>query len=234
MAKVEIPDYPGNTNESKMEALATEKVDVSSLDSGDKIEIIEKKEIKQIANPVEHKKGSIVGETLKTTGSYLLTDILWPAIKDTIVEMVKSGIEMIAYGESRPARGIRRKGTRSYYDYSASYRYPDRPSYRDRYDDEPPFDRSESEYRANSPYRFRNYVIRDRREAEMILEQMGDLMEEYGVVTVNDLYEMMGVDTVYTDVNFGWVSLENFREGCIKQVRGGYILNFPKPKEIQF
>ena len=49
MAKVEIPDYPGNTNESKMEALATEKVDVSSLDSGDKIEIIEKKEIKQIA-----------------------------------------------------------------------------------------------------------------------------------------------------------------------------------------
>lgn len=246
MAKREWKDLetelPGNSYTSKTEKtknqekdpdlIATEILDVSSIDGGEKIEEIDilEKDIKPVVKA--RKKTNVVGETLKATGSFLITDILWPAVKDTIVEMVKSGIEMIAYGDAKPRKGVRRDGTRSYYDYNRRYRYPDRPSYYE--DDRPPFDEPRPVKHSNSPYRYRDYVIPTRFEAETILEQMGDLMEQFGVVTVDDVLQFIGVDTVYTDVEFGWTSLENFREGCVKQVRGGYILNFPKPKRLEF
>jgi hypothetical protein len=193
-------EYKGNSHRSKEEA-STEVVPV--------------KKVERVANGKTRKKGEVrkladafIAEDVKSVKDYINQDVLIPAAKKAIVEMVDSGINMLIYGESKPRNKDRNNSRVSYTKY---------------------YER-ERDYERGTRTRVRGYdyddiILDTRREAEEVLDRMQDLIDTYGMVSVADLYDLVGINGSYTDNKYGWTRL---RDADIQRVRDGYLLKLPK------
>ena len=152
-----------------------------------------------------------ISEDVKNVKSYVLGDVLVPAIKKAIVDIVTDGVNMIFYGGTR--RGGGSSGSK------VSYR-----SYYDRKDD------NRSDSRVRTGYSYDEIILETRGEAEEVLSQLSDLIDTYRVATVADLYDLVGISHNYTDNKYGWT---NIRNAEAKRVSDGYLLVLPKPIPIQ-
>lgn len=163
------------------------------------------------------KKGEIskfasifISEDVKNVKSYILMDVLIPAAKKAISDIVTDGISMLLYG------GTGRK-ERSSSASKVSYR-----NYYDRREDDRRYD-SGSRYR--TAYNYDDIILESRGEAEDVLSRMDELIETYGVVSVADLYDLVGISGNYTDNKYGWTNIRNAEP---VRVRDGYMLKLPK------
>lgn len=176
----------------------------------------EKKIEKVVAGTVKAKKKSemhkftdiFISEDVGNVKNYILMDVLVPAIKKAVSDIVTNGIEMVLYGEN----GIAKKNSstskvsyKSYYEKGNSHR---------------------NEYsRTRTGYSYDDIILDNRGEAEDVLSKMDDLIDTYGMVSVADLYDLVGVTGSYTDNNYGWT---NVRTAAVIRVREGYMLKLPK------
>ena len=58
---------------------------------------------------------------------------------------------------------------------------------------------------------------------------MDELIDTYSMVSVADLYDLIGVTGNYTDNKYGWT---NIRNAEVVRVREGYLLKLPKALPI--
>lgn len=147
---------------------------------------------------------------------YLTSEIVIPAIKNIVVDSVTSGINMAIYGETkgRSKAGAPTRG--GYTNYAKAY---------DRISGRATPQRNEKVRASN---RVDEYVIRDRAEAVEVMETMLEVAAVYGTVSVADYYDLIGIDTTYTDNSYGWTE-DDVRHFTIRPITGGYIINLPKP-----
>lgn len=198
-----MENYKPNSHRSKEE----------QKDSG-----AEKKEIKKVVQGTAKvkKKGKtskfadmFLAEDASSVKSYIVSDVLIPAAKKLISDIVKDGIEMILYGGTN--RGKRTNGYRA--DYVSYNRFSDR-----RYDDRPSDSR-------RTEYSYDDVILESRGEAEEVLDQMDNIINDYGMVSVMDLYDLVGITGQYTDNNYGWTNLRNAEP---VRTRDGYMLKLPR------
>ena len=97
-------------------------------------------------------------------------------------------------------------------------------SYRKYYDDREHRD-SGSGNRTRSGYEYDDIIIENRGEAEDVLSRMDELIDQYGLVSVADLYDLVGINGNYTDNKYGWF---NIRTASVVRVRDGYMIKLPK------
>ena len=160
----------------------------------------------------------------KNVGSYLLHDILIPAAKALISDMVGGGVEMLLFGERRNRNtNIRRDGGRSYTSYGSMYRSDDRDRDRRGSRDR---DRRDISRTSRARHDFDDIIFGARGEAEDVLSHLLDLTIDYNQATVADLYDLAGITSDFTDNKYGWTDL---RDARVDRVRGGYMINLPKP-----
>lgn len=152
--------------------------------------------------------GSFISEDVDSIKSYVISDVLIPAAKKTISDIISIGTDMLLFGES----GASRKRSAS-----------SRVSYRDFYDSRRRDDRSVS--RTRTGYVYDDLVFETRGEAEEVRERMDELIDTYGQVSVADMYDLAGITCEYTDNNYGWI---NIRNATVDRVRDGFILKMPK------
>lgn len=177
-----------------------------------------KKEIKKvIKGTVKTKKKSVlkdifISEDANNVKSYVLMDVLVPAIKKAISDIVTDGIDMILYGET----GRNRKRSNG---SKVSYRsYYERKDDRDR--------RSSRDRDSRRSHDYDNVIVDTRLEALEVIEAMEDIIEEYGNVSVSDFYELVGIETDNFAYNkFGWTDLRNAEA---VRVRDGYLIKLPR------
>ncbi len=156
-----------------------------------------------------------ISEDASNVKSYIVMDVLVPAVKKAISDIVRDGIDMILYGESRGRRSSTSSSYVSYRDYSRS---DDRD--RDRFRDS----------RTRSGYNHDDVILETRGEAEEVLTRMDELIDTYGVVSVADLYDLIGKSCEYTDNKYGWTNIRNAEP---IRVRDGYMLKLPKALPIK-
>jgi hypothetical protein len=156
---------------------------------------------------------TFVGEDVNNVTSYLLYDVLIPAAKDTISDLVKGGIEKLLFGEVRGGRSKGGNGSRVNYGgmSNASYQRDDRRNIS-------PINRAR--------HNFDEIVLGSREEASEVINHLVDLIIDYGQATVSDLYDLVGITGSFTDNKWGWVDL---RSASISRARDGYLLNLPRP-----
>lgn len=160
-------------------------------------------------------KDIFISEDVNNVKSYVFMDVLVPAIKKAISDIVTDGIDMILYGES--GKGRRKSSA-------------DKVSYRNYYDRDRRDDRGRDSHRAvRSRYEHDDVILESKGEAEKILDGLGDMIDRYGVASVGDLYDMADLDHNYTDNSYGWTSIRNAK---IVRVRDGYLIDMPKALPI--
>lgn len=155
-----------------------------------------------------------VKEDVDSVSSYIIHDVLVPALKDTIADMVKGGIEMMLFG-SKQGRNTTRDRGKSYVSYNS---YSNGRSQKEQGRDQ--------NYRNRARHNFDDITWPARHEAEEVLSQLVDLTEDYGEATVGDLYDLAGITGDFTDRDYGW---KNLASASVSRVREGYVLNLPKP-----
>jgi len=155
----------------------------------------------------------------KSVGSYIFHDVLIPAAKAMISDMVGGGIEMLLFGEKR-GRNTRREGNRSFTSYGSYYR----PTGRDRDSKDRDISRV-----GRARHNFDEIVLETRGEAEEVLSHLVDLIIDYNQATVADLYDLVGINGDFTDNKYGWTDLRN---ASVSRVRGGYLINLPRTQPL--
>jgi hypothetical protein len=164
----------------------------------------------------------IFGDHMEQVGTYILWDVLLPAAKSTISDIISNGIEMVLYGEP----GTKRKGRlhrdrdRSYVSYNSMY---DRPGRKSRQRERP-------SDRGRSRHQFDDIIIESKAEAEEVLTVLVEAIEMYESCAVADLYEAVGLPTDFTDHKWGWFNLSS---AYVKRDRFGYSLVLPKPEPLE-
>ena len=182
----------------------------------------EKKRVEKVVKgPVKVKKKSeihkfadvFISEDAANVKSYILMDVLVPAIKKAVSDIVTNGIDMILYGETGRTK-------RSSNASKVSYR-----SYYDHREDDRPY----NSYRSKPGYSYDRITLDSRGEAEDVLTRMDELIDTYGVASVADLYDLVGITGDYTDNKYGWT---NIRSATVVRVHDGYLLKLPKALPI--
>jgi hypothetical protein len=165
------------------------------------------------------------GGTGHDIGNYIMHDVVIPAAKSTIADLVEGAIEMLLFnGEGGRSRHATRRGGRSYVAYNSMYAGSTR-----RDDGRPPVRRPHNVERATtgmSRNGVESIVLPSRQEAEIVLGELIELLNEYQVVTLSDLYDLTGLASDFTDNKYGWFELP---ECSTMRVRDGWALVLPRP-----
>lgn len=176
-------------------------------------EVAEKKVEKVVSGKTSTKKKSgirklsdtFLSEDVGNVKSYIFSEVLLPAAKKLVSDIVTNGVNMLLYGEIK-----NKKGNSSKVSYS---RY---------YDDRSPVVRNNFDYD--------EIIFETRGDAEAVLDAMYDILNQYKVVSVAELYDLASITTHnYTCNNYGWVDL---RGSSVVRVRDGYILKLPRALAI--
>lgn len=203
-------DYPSNSRKSKQKKVEPEQPRVKKVITGN---------VKKRKKPLGKRfTETFLGEEdILSVTSYLIHDILIPAAKNTIYEMIVGGSAMSLFGEMRRAPG--RGGgiaSGSHVRYGSYYKSPD--------------PREQRETKRSVPRHSLDEIILDSRaEADEVLHSLADLIDEYGRATVADLYDLLGVTKnlgSFTDDKYGW---KNLNSAEVRRVREGYLLDLPRP-----
>lgn len=178
----------------------------------------EKRVEKVITGNVKVKKksalaGMIISEDASSVKDYVLKEVIVPSLKKLASEMVTSFVDGVLFGGQRD-RGERRPNA-SYVSYN---RYSDRGDRRS-YESSP----------ARINHTYEDFVFDSRAEAEYVLSQMHGALKTYGMLTIADLYDMVGESCDYTYQDYGWTNLRNAE---VVRVRSGYSIKLPKALPI--
>ena len=195
------------------------------------------KQLTKVTSAKKRKKGvterlvtSLVGpDGLPSVGHYLTHDVVLPAIKEIIVNSVTSGINMMMYGPDSAGK----RSTTGYYQRGSAYR--PNVNYQSSYKQTPTTSTSNVKYQNESrPYHnetrasgfnSEDYILASRDDAKMVLSQLLEQVDDYGWASLADFFDLVGIDSNFTDNNYGWTNLD-FAKFVV--VRGGYALRLPR------
>ncbi|MPM64628.1 hypothetical protein SDC9_111515 [bioreactor metagenome] len=152
-----------------------------------KAKIKKKSEISKIASTM------IVGE-VQNIKEYIIYDVIIPVITDTIGQIVQGSIDILFRGEVRSNKyGGRSSNGVTKVSYSSIFD--------DRRDD-----RRRDDRRTNY-VAFDDVTFESKADAMEVLDRMDEIVDQYKVVRVADLFEMAGYSgNGSTDHNYGWTS----------------------------
>lgn len=163
-------------------------------------------------------RSSFAGDDAKTVVQYLVVDVIAPNIKDLLFKMLtEAGRRMLYGGGVTPTVGgysaARPAGSSGYARvFQAST--PGAPA--------APTQPTQAE-RVTQDYS--RIVIESKGQAELVLDALGALIDEYGSCTVADFYASVSITPTHQDTTIGWTSLAN---ASISHIPEGYLINMPR------
>lgn len=208
----QLTEFPGNSHKQR-------SVKVDEPEAKAPVEKIISGEAVQRKKPLGRKIiENFTGEDAQSAGSYVVFDVLIPAMKNMISDAISQGVEHIFFGESR--RRSSSSGNDRYTSYNRMHSSSSGSS--------TSYSRNgqrEISKRARTVHDFREVVIESRGEADEVIDTLGEIIEQFGQATVTDLYDLVGITGSFADGKWGWTDL---RAASIRHVREGYLLDLPK------
>lgn len=171
---------------------------------------------------------SFGGSDGKSVLEYVVFEVLAPAAKDMIVDAITEGARRAFFGETgsnnrRGGGGFRPGGSRNG-PVSYNQQYGSSSSGYGRRDDS-----RGSNRRSRGSHDTYEIILPTRREADEILTELIRMIEEYQAVSVDELYEMVGIEFTHVDRKWGWTDL---RDADASRVSDGYRLNLPRAEAL--
>ena len=156
---------------------------------------------------------AMLADDISNIGSYIVFDVIIPSVKSALSEIVKSGIDIALFGSTK-----KNNNNSQYVSYS---------SYSTRFGNGNAVNVTP---KTNiNQYDFDNVQFATRSDAQNVLNAMIAIIDQYGVVSVADFYDMLGKTTPWTANDFGW---DNLSTASIRPSRGAWIILLPDVKDI--
>ena len=202
------PMYPPNSHKYKEEQKNAAPVEK-------RVQKVARGPVKTKTNELRKFADIFISEDVTNVKNYIFMDVLVPAVKKAIYDIVTNGIDMFLYGgtgKGRTNSSGPKVSYRNYYDQksttSSSYRGSENTGNRNGFD-------------------YEDIVFSNRGDAEMVKQQMRDVINRYGVVTIADMYDMADPNLTppYTSHKYGWMDVSSAEA---VRVRDGYILKLPR------
>ena len=181
---------------------------------GKRAEKVVRGTVKTRKNEMRKLADVFITDDIANVKDYILMDVLVPSIKKAFYDIVVGALDMSLFHG-------RRDGKRS---------TADRISYRDYNSISRRDERNYGDSRSSSRYSYDDIILENRGEAEDVLSRMDEIMEEYGVVRVADLYDLVGITGEHTDNKYGWTDIRNAE---VVRVRDGYKIKMPRALPIR-
>lgn len=207
-----LPDNSHKSRNEQKQVQAQAPAVKQSPSEGKRAEKVVRGKVKTKKNEMRKLTDIFISEDVANVKNYILFDVLVPSIKKAIYDIVVNSLDMSLFG----GRGSGKRSTAdkvSYRDYSSASRRDDR-----------------SYHRTASGYSYDDIILETRGEAEAVLARMDEIMEEYEIVRVADLYDLVGITGEHTDNKYGWT---NIRNAEVVRVRDGYTIKMPRALPIR-
>lgn len=160
---------------------------------------------------------TFIGGDAKSALNFVIFQVLVPAARDALAEAGSQGIERLIFGDSRrKASSTAATGHVSYNRFSHRST-PKSPGF------------MEISRRARATHDFGEILLQTRGEAEAVIEQLFEIVSRFGVVTVADLYDLIGLGSTHADNKWGWTEL---RGANVVKTRHGYLLDLPDTEPL--
>lgn len=178
----------------------------------------EKRVQKVVKGPVKTKKNEVrkladifISEDVSNVKSYIFMDVLVPAIKKAIYDIVTNGIDMFLYGgtgKNKSSASGTKVSYRNYYEQKNTSGH-----------------RGSESTRSRNGFEYDDIIFDNRGEAEAVKQQMQAAIGKYTFVSVADLYDMVDLPAPYTGHKYGWTDVSNVE---VTRTRDGYMLKLPR------
>lgn len=219
MSSVDLNSIQPNSHKYKEEqkkAASGQTTKKDTVDDREKMAPVVKKEgVVSAKKPLGQKFiETFIPEDVADVKSYVVMDVIIPGIKNTVLDV----LEMMFFGE---VRGRKKK---SYYDNGGK----ERVSYNSYYRSDSSSRSSRSRDRRDDrddKLDYRSIILRDRGDAEEVVDQMRKRIKEYGAASIADLFDLIDVTGRYTDNNWGWT---DERDIGMRRVSKGYLIDVPE------
>jgi hypothetical protein len=208
-------DYTGNSRKQKQIEARAEKAEK-------KIDPVVRAEDVVVKKPSigYRMKTTFFGGDFRSAAAFVTADVLLPALRDILVNIITKGGESVIYGD-RYSRGRGGYTGRTQYNYSS-------PIHRDPRDNRAPLpDQPRMQRRIGRASA--DIILSTRGQAESVLEGLNDIIDKYDVASVADLRYLLDLPSSSVDNKFGWGFLRNVE---IRQTRDGWLLDLPPEQEI--
>ncbi|MET0786303.1 MAG: hypothetical protein ABWY25_06315 [Paenisporosarcina sp.] len=163
-----------------------------------------------------------LGGDLKNAARYVTGDVILPAFRDLLVDAITNGAKRFVYGESMYRRRQTEYRPRVSYNNPIYRGMPRDPRDRAILPDQPHSYRQQRQERDD-------IILARREDAELVVERLIDIVNQYDVASLADLYDLLGQQSSHVDNKWGWTYLNNVE---IRQVRDGYLINLPDLEPI--
>lgn len=172
-------------------------------------------------------KNAFIQKDGKTIRDYAFFDVFIPSVKRTVYDLVTRIFGMALFGDKGTSGGVGSGGV----DYARPYQ---QVAYRASGSVYTPYGQPSAPApkpsTAPTGFEYESWVFSNRGDGEAVLNQLTDIIETYGFVTIVDLYDSVGKTAPYTAENFGWRSMN----GCeVKVCSGGWRLSMTRPSPIK-
>lgn len=224
-----IEDYPSNSlfaktsNQPppKKEAPAQQKTGASP-----KVEkVISGKAIKR-KKPMSSRAVKFFSLDLKDIVQNIFEEVFIPSAKEMVSEAIDQAKNRVIFGAVRSAARRRPNGSsvfgggnsRMRYDQMSSQRNSERP---------PPPHRPSRQSTV-----FEEIIVPTRMEAENVMEELWNFVNEYQAVSVRALYEMAELPFHDVDEEYGWTA-STLEGGRVRPIIGkGWLVDLPNPIKL--
>lgn len=205
---MEIKDYPSNSHKSKNQAKNDNKVEkrISKPVATGTVRTAKKSELRKFTD-------AFVAEDASNVKSFILQDVIIPAAKRILDDVIVGSLRMFLYGDKgRPGGG----GTNA-----------SKVSYRSYYERENDRRRDTSNNRVRSGFDYDTITFESRGDAEAVLSTLDAMLDQYEIVSVADYYDAANISTDNYMVNrYGWTNLSTAR---VERNRDGeYYIKLPR------
>jgi len=171
-------------------------------------------------------KEAFVGDDAQTVGGYILFDVIIPAAKNLITDMVTQGLERALFGDARGRISTGNRYNGGYGSRASTYKNAYQGGI-SRSDDPHVVSR-----RPRLDSEVNEYVLSTRGEAEEVLQRMGDQIDSYDAVSLADYKDLLNLPSSqidHTDNKWGW---DDLRTASIRRVSNGYLIDLPRVKPL--
>lgn len=198
---VSIQDYPSNSDKSKE---AKQKVPYNKPVVTGKVSVRRKNDVNE--------KIKQQTEELKR---YTIQEVIMPSLKDVIWNIFTTALSTFLYNDtsSSPVRNNRQPAQYTSYSSVSSYNRMGRPRV------------SQNTVKTVKPRPEEEFVFASKQDADTVLDQLREAVANFGVVSVQTLFELCDRTAPFTANKYGWMDLE---DAYIEHNRDGYVLRLPR------